>query len=77
MSGGFERLADLETAPTPKVPPGVFAMGVTPPAEIAAGSAERTTVAFMDNGCECARAGARRRRSAYSKPAIGRRTTSP
>ena len=52
MPGGFERLADLETAPTPKIPPDGFAMGITPPAEIAAGSADRTTVAFMDNGCE-------------------------
>ena len=49
MSGGFERLADLETAPTPKIPPGGFAMGVAPPAEIAAGSADRTTAAFMDD----------------------------
>ena len=30
MPGGFERLADLETAPTPKIPPDGFAMGVTP-----------------------------------------------
>ena len=69
MSGGFERFADLETAPTPKIPSDGFATGVTPPAEIAAGSADRITVAFMDNGCQCASAGARRRRSAYSKPA--------